>query len=436
MSFINVKIKYIDYERSGMLMTSKLNYYKVFNLGIGFFVVSMVWAAYNAYMPIILGNFTDGMKISLFAGKFSIESNGIIGFIMSWDNIINFLFLPIIGTLSDNTRTRIGRRMPYILIGMPLSGILYALLPIQNSFLSLIIVDILFNIVMATYRSPVVALMPDIVLPENRSKANGVINLMGGLGSLLIFLIGSQLYKLNTAYPFFLATILSFIVPIILILTIKEPKEYEENKNERQNIFKSIFQVVTDKNKSPLFTLLSIFMMILGFSAVETFFTRYAKVALNVDPSLSSFSMSFYAGFFLLAAIPAGFIATKIGKKKTMIIGTFGMALIFLLFMNVRQFSIIEILMPIMGILNALFTINSYPLVVSFTTPEKIGTYTGLYYSSSSLASIISPIFFGFLMDKIGFTSLYLSAAICMAIACFLVILVKETTQKTNNSIA
>jgi len=204
-------------------MSLRLNYFKIFNLGLGFMVISMIWAAYNAYMPIFLGNFT--------------KSNTLIGFVMSWDNIANLFILPIFGALSDNTRTPIGRRMPYILISMPLAGILYALLPLQTKLLSLLIIDLLFNIVVATYRTPMVALMPDIVEEEHRSKANGVINFMGGLGSLMIFFIGSQLYKINKAYPFFLSGILSLIIPIVLFLTIKEPKIVINEEKKRNRVF-------------------------------------------------------------------------------------------------------------------------------------------------------------------------------------------------------
>jgi len=386
-------------------MSSRLNYFKIFDLGLGFMVISMIWAAYNAYMPIFLGNFT--------------KSNTLIGFVMSWDNIANIFILPFLGILSDKTRTRIGRRMPYILVSMPLAGVLYALLPLQTKLLSLLVIDFLFNIVVATYRTPMVALMPDIVEEEHRSKANGVINFMGGLGSLIIFFIGSQLYKINKAYPFFLSGILSLIIPIILFLTIKESKIVIEGKKEKQSILKLQFlaTVVKNQNKEPFYTLLSIFMAIAGFAAVETFFTRYCKIALGIDESVSSFTMGFYALAFLVFALPAGFIATKIGKRKTMMIGAFGQGILFLIFMMACDFRTIQILMPFAGMFNALFTINSYPIVVSYTSAEKIGTYTGLYYFFSSLAAIVTPSSFGAIMDFIGFNKLFLAASICLFIS-------------------
>jgi len=391
---------------------AKLNYKQTFLLGLGFMVVSMIWAGYNAYMPIFLGRYTN--------------SNTLIGFVMVWDNIANIILLPIIGAVSDNTRTRIGRRMPYIIIGMPLAGITYALLPLQKSFLTLIAIDLVFNIIIATYRTPVVALMPDITLEEHRSKANGVINFMGGLGSLVMFFIGSQLYKANNAYPFFLVAILSLIVPVVLFLGIKEPKMYDLKKTQKQNIFKALFFVIRDKNKTPFLTLLSIFTLIAGFSSIETFFTRYAEIALKINPSVSSFSLGFYSIAFIVFALPAGFIATKIGKKYAMMIGALGSVPVLLIFATVTNFHVFQILLPIAGALNAMFTINSYPLVVSYTSSEKTGTYTGLYYLFSSLAAIIAPPVFGSLMDFVSFNMLFVAGATSMFISFIFLIFVKS----------
>ncbi|MGB9780762.1 MFS transporter [Caldanaerobacter sp.] len=397
---------------------SSLNYFKIFNLGLGFMVVSMIWAAYNAYMPIFLGNFT--------------KSNTLIGFVMSWDNIANLFILPVFGALSDNTKTPIGRRMPYILVGMPLAGILYMLLPLQTKLWTLLIVDLMFNIVVASYRTPLVALMPDIVEEQHRSKANGVINFMGGLGALIIFFIGSQLYKLNKAYPFFLSGILSLAIPFILFLTIKEPKEFvNQEKKERQSIVKALIEVTIDEDKRPFYTLLSIFAMIAGFAAVETFFTRYCKIALGIDESISSFTMGFYALAFLVFALPSGFVASKIGKRKTMMIGAFGQAVLFLVFMFVKDFRVIQILMPFAGLFNALFTINSYPLVVSYTSAAKIGTYTGLYYFFSSLAAIVTPSTFGAIMDYIGVNKLFLAASISVFISFTFLWMIGRRDEKT-----
>ncbi len=246
---------------------------------------------------------------------------------------------------------------------------------------------------------------------------------MGGLGSLVMFFIGSQLYKANDAYPFFFVAILSFIVPVVLLIRIKEPKIY--GKSQKQSIFKSFLFVVKDKNRAPFFTLLSIFALIAGFSSIETFFTRYAEIALKINPAVSSFSLGFYSIAFIAFALPSGFIATKIGKKYAMMIGALGSVPTLLIFATVTNFWVFEILLPIAGALNAMFTINSYPLVVSYTSSESMGTYTGLYYLFSSLASIIAPPVFGFLMDFVSFNMLFVAGAASMFLSFILLIFVK-----------
>jgi len=157
----------------------KLNYKQTFIIGFGFFASSLAWSMYNVYVPILLENY--------------ITSTLLIGLIMTIDNAFGVVFQPFFGALSDKTNTRHGRRMPYILIGIPICAVAFSLIPFTWSLASLMAVVIIFNFVMSTWRAPVVALMPDITPPSLRSKANGVINLMGGLGSL--FYLFSNLFK-------------------------------------------------------------------------------------------------------------------------------------------------------------------------------------------------------------------------------------------------
>ncbi|MBE3553847.1 MAG: MFS transporter [Thermicanus sp.] len=399
-------------------MRERLQFGKIFILGTGFMVISMIWAAYNSYMPIFLGRYTD--------------SNTFIGFVMVWDNVANLILLPIIGALSDRTYTRLGRRMPYIVIGMPLAGLLYILLPHMATLptiFGLLAMDLVFTIIVALYRSPVVALMPDIVPEARRSEANGIINLMGGLGALIMFFLGSQLYNMDPSYPFLFVGILSLLIPFLLFLTIREPaaayrKEREIRRGEP--LFRSLGRLVSAKEKGPLFTLLAIFFMTAGFGAVETFFTRYTKLVLGIPEGTSSFTLGFYALSFLIFSLPAGWIGARIGKRKMMITGALLLGLLILLFSSVHNFTLIQILLPVAGILNALFSINSYPMVVSFTNERQVGTYTGFYYFFSSLAAILSPPLFGWVVDRTGFTSLFIVSGISILWAGLIMMRVPE----------
>jgi MFS family permease len=161
---------------------------KEFILGFGFFAISLCASLYDSFVPVFLHRFIDKAWL--------------IGFLMTMDNYIGLILQPFVGALSDRTDTRLGRRMPYIVVCMPVAAVLVSLIPNHWSLPSLLVIIVVYNVIMAAFRSPTIALMPDITPPHLRSKANGVINLMGGLGAVIAYLVGSRLYTVNEAYPF------------------------------------------------------------------------------------------------------------------------------------------------------------------------------------------------------------------------------------------
>ena len=399
----------------------QLNYKKTFLLGFGFFAINVAWALYNSYVPIFLGEF--------------IASNAIIGFIMTLDNYAGLFLQPIFGTLSDRTRTRFGRRMPYLLVGMPLAALFVSLVPHYWSLASLIVIIVSLNLVMASFRSPTVALMPDITHESLRSKANGIINLMSGMGAIIAFLVGSRLYLKNSGYPFYMASILMIISILILYFTIKEKRDslnYDEAPAPRTkaDTNKESAGIFSRQNRSILLLLAAIFFWFTSFNAVETFFTRYGKNFLGVNEAIASSKLTFYSLAMVAFAIPAGIIATRIGKKKTIFIG---LVLIILLFGGLfysTDINTIGYLFIIAGISATLIHINSYPLVVSMTTSSNIGRFTGYYYLASSLANIVSPPLAGGLMDIFGYGILFKYAVVGFILALVCLLMVKTPSEK------
>ncbi|NLC67172.1 MAG: SLC45 family MFS transporter, partial [Clostridium sp.] len=225
-------------------MGSKLNYKKTFLLGFGFFAISITWSVYNAFMPLLLGKF--------------IVSSALIGFIMTIDNYLALFIQPAVGFYSDKIKTRFGKRMPFIMVGMPLAAFFTFLIPISNSMITLIFALVFMNLSMSIYRSPVIALMPDITPTKNRSKANGIINLMGGIGSLTAYIIGGKLYDMNESYPFVLSAFLILISFIVLFIGIKEKRDViaYQQVEEESNLFQGMGVVLKDKNTT--FLLLAI----------------------------------------------------------------------------------------------------------------------------------------------------------------------------------
>ncbi len=238
----------------------KLDYGKTFLLGFGFFGISLVWSIYNSYVPVFL------------ARDFGLAA-GMVGVVMTLDNIAALFIMPLIGVASDATRTRIGRRMPYLLIGAPIAAIAFLFVPLANSLTLLMASIIVMLLAMAVFRTPTVALMPDITPSPLRSKANAVINVMGGIAALLAFFVGSKLYDMGRPIPFWISAVRLVLAVLIVVWKIKEPKEYTEAAAEKVSPFRDLKQVWTEGGSSAMFLLGAIFFWFLGYAAIEAFFT-------------------------------------------------------------------------------------------------------------------------------------------------------------------
>lgn len=394
----------------------KLDYKKTFLLGFGFFAISLTWSVYNSFVPDFLRKFT--------------ESKFLIGFIMTLDNYAGLFLQPLFGSLSDRTHTRFGRRMPYLLIGMPIAAVIVCIIPLYWSMLSLIVSIVSLNLVMASFRSPTIALMPDLTPEPLRSKANGIINLMGGVGGAMAFLVGSFLYKMNNAYPFYMASFFIILSIIILYFNIREQRDSLNYFNGPVDREREDGRAKGGSGKidwNVIMLLLAIFSWFVGYNAVETFFTLYGKEYLHVGVDVAARKFFYFTVTMILFAVPAGLIATRIGKKKTIMTG---LALIILTFgglMFSRSINAIGYMFLFAGAFWALININSYPLVVSMTDDSNIGRYTGYYYLFSSLAAIVSPPLVGKLIDWWGYRVLFTYSVIAFVIAFIFMMLVKQT---------
>ncbi len=341
--------------------TDRLSYFKAAFLGLGFLIVTATWTLYNSFVPIFLKNF--------------IASETIIGFIMTFDNIAAITIQPYFGALSDKTNTRFGHRLPYLMIGIPIAAVFYGLIPFAQTLWLMLVFIVIMNFGMSVFRSPVIALMPDLTPSKLRSKANGVINFMGGVGAILAFLFGSKMYEVNPALPFVLFSALMILVLILFMFKLREPQR--PTTDENVSIIRVIKDVFTADNRVVLNVLFAIFFWFFGYSAVETFFTLYGKEFLLIRESEAAMSLTFFSLTFVLFAIPSGIIATSIGRRKTILTGISGLILIFAVLIFMKDMLIIRILLFIGGIFWAMININSYPMVVE-KAGENIGAYTGL----------------------------------------------------------
>lgn len=382
---------------------NKLNYKKTFLLGFGFFAISVMWSIYNPFVQKILSNY--------------ISSTAIIGFIMTIDNYFAIFIQPAVGTISDRINTRFGKRMPFIMIGMPLAFVFIILLANYTGLWTLILFLVLTNLSMSIFRSPVISLMPDITHKENRSKSNGIINFMGGIGAVVAYFIGSKLWDMNQKYPFYLAAGLMLISFIVLFIFIKEKRdviEYEKNE-KKVGLFEGFNTIMKTKNvRSLLFAICSWFI---AYQGIEALFTLYGENYLGLKTSVVTSSFTFISLSFLIFAIPAGIVGTKLGKKKTISFGVFGLMLSFLIIAFLKDIWLIRGMFAICGFFWAMININSYPFVTDMAPKGQIGIFTGMYYLFSSIAAIVSPPLLGLIIDLIGYKYMFFYGTIFLAAA-------------------
>lgn len=391
----------------------KLNYKRTILIGLAFMSISAFWQMYDNEIPKILKN-TFGMGETL------------TGAIMAIDNVLALFLLPIFGSLSDKVNTKIGRRMPFILIGTALTCALLVILPIANHTvnLPLFICGLFFVLIcMGTYRSPAVALMPDLTPKPLRSKANAVINLMGAVGGVFTLIMIKLLVGSSTNpnyFPLFLSVgVVMAVSVIVLYLTIKENKlrkereeleiaeglveEEEEptNENAGQKLPKDVF-------RSLCFILASVAFWFIAYNAVTTAFSRYAEQVWGLKGGGYANCLLVATVAAIISYIPIGSIASKIGRKKTIIIGV---ALLGLCFFAAGLFDtysdIMVVFFCIIGFAWAAIGVNSYPMVVEIASAGDVGKYTGLYYTFSMTAQVITPILSGWLLENIGYRTLF-----------------------------
>ncbi|MBC7123530.1 MAG: MFS transporter, partial [Pseudothermotoga sp.] len=224
---------------------------KLWLLGFGFFGINTIWPLYNAFVPIFLKSF--GL------------SSFVVGVYMTIDNIFALLLSPYVGALSDQTKTKLGKRKPYILIGAPLAAMFFLLIPtswLRGNFSAITFSIVFMNLAMALFRSPLIALMPDTTAPQFRSQANGIINFMGGLGAMLAYLSGRFLYELSPMGPFLVGSLLLLVSNMLVVLFVREPAHSgvkakisfkETVRRSNVELLENLKEVFLSKDKSLFF---------------------------------------------------------------------------------------------------------------------------------------------------------------------------------------
>ena len=532
----------------------KLNYKRTLLVGFAFFLICAFWQAYDAIVPLMLTN------------KFGM-SQGASGIIMSLDNILALFMLPLFGALSDKSKSRFGKRTPFILIGTICAIVCFVSLTFvdqaqlnkvktdkqalwdyantmtvenkendsvidasaetsivlrdyaarlfyntdydsltadkqaelvqkyanlgydsvytydketktyavydskadvpdglrsKNTYVALVssaenlfahnvtatspwtlvlfIVFLLMTLIsMAVFRSPAVALMPDVTVKPLRSKANAIINLMGTAGGILVLLLGmvfgtGKVQNQMMPYTWYVAAVCGImaVALAVFILTVREPawnaemletqaKLDEDNPEERDetvvevadqenlNEVADVPQSKSASNKlskgkltSLILILASVALWFIGYNAITSKYSVYAVNELNKDYNTTLLIAQAAA---VVAYIPVGMIASKLGRKRTILIGVALLTAAFFGAIFVTASSptwLLIVLFALAGIAWATINVNSFPMVVELAKGSTIGKYTGYYYTASMAAQIVTPILSGYLMQAFG----------------------------------
>ncbi len=385
----------------------KLNYKRTILIGFAFMSILAFWQFYDQVIPYILE--------SVF-GLNTFTANAF----MSVDNVLAVFMLPLFGMLSDKTKTKLGKRTPYILYGTIGAVILMCVLVVfekSRNFTGFIIALMALLVVMATYRSPAVAYMPDVTEKPLRSKGNAIINLVGYIGGIfativMMFMLksetnadGQKVYTSSFTPVFLVIAAFMLVSVLIMVFAVKENKVLAEtnikdeeiaDNGEKQKLSKPVV-------KSLVLILVSVFLWYTAYNAVTTSFSRYCINIWNVDLGTSSGYLTVATVAAIAAFVPLGFLSGKLGRKKAVLLGIVLMTICYTIAIFIRQETpVMYLIFGLVGVGWASINVNSFPMVVEMCTGSDVGKYTGYYYTFSMAAQIVTPLLSGLLIDRLG----------------------------------
>ena len=397
-----------------------------FLIGFGFFTMGLMDPLYDTYVPIFLSRYLSKMSL--------------VGFFMTLDNVLAIFLIPLVSAWSDNTYTKLGRRMPYILVLLPLTAFLFGAIPYATevSLVALLVTLILLNVTKQSVRGPVVALMPDTIPADYRSEANGVINTMGGIASIVGTIGLARLMDLDITLPilgptkdklpFPLGGLFVILAVILLFIFIREKQpDAKETQEQKVPILESFRNVAAQKDKSALYILIAIFLWFLGYQGVLPFIGKYSVDVLRTSSGMAALAAGMVGIAYAIFAIPSGYVAHRFGRKKTirtclLVISILTLLLFFHKWITAGLSNSLRLgsfwaIMFLFGIFWVSIITNSFSMLWQMAEWGTIGIYTGLYYTASQAAAILGPVLTGVIIDIFGYQGIFLFCTICMICA-------------------
>ncbi len=470
--------------------TGKLHRPRTILTGFGFLASSIAWAIYDPYITKILERLLNASTmISQWSAKLNemfpvlakfAESQGenvvgadggitlvplFIGIIMTFDNIFGVIFQPTFGKLSDRCHSKLGKRRPFIVFGAPVSAFLFAIIPwvaLSGSLPLTMLFIILFVFSMSLWRAPVVALMPALTPPHLRSEGNAIINLMGGIGSAIGMFAGTIVGGIYSAitkttitpenenltfpYVFLTGAIVMVIGMLVILFFVKEPsskleavaanniamdeaakRKAEKAAKKEEKALRKQQKLSKSERRSLICMLCGLFFLFCGTNAITTFFALFAAEVLGKTTAQATIMTTLFAVCSAVAAIPAGYMGKKLGRKNTILIGLAMFMAVFGVYVITGSMTLIWVALVFGGFANMLITVNTLPLVLEIGGNDKVGTFTGYYYTATFSAQIASPIVYGVVRMLSGtYMSLFVYSPIMFALSLLFIFFVKH----------
>ncbi len=378
-------------------------YGRIWLIGAGFLGVQVAFTLYNAFLPLLYREFFD--------------STAAIGLLMGTDNLVGLLLIPVVGAWSDRINSRLGRRLPFMLVAVPIAALSFAGIPYAANVLwTLIVVEVVFTAAMHSYRGPVISLMPDHVPPERRSTGNGIINLMGGAGVLIAFGGLSLLYDIDPRLPFGIGAVILVVTLGVVYLSAERHPPYVDDQIDTgaRPIGDAIagFKVLLSRpNRGQFLVLAAMLTYFIGFAGLDAMFPIYGVEELGLTEGRAAFILTFFAGSFLLFALVAGMLGTRYGKIPTMLAGLAILPVLFLAATPVRSATVIGGLFIVGGFAWGLVNVQAMPLVADLGGRDRIGFYVGMYYLFTMFGQMLGPFILGSAMDLVGNQGMFYAGA-------------------------
>jgi MFS family permease len=379
-------------------------YGRIWWLGVGFLGIQLAFAVYNSFLPLLYREFLD--------------SRALIGLLMGTDNLVGLLLIPVVGAWSDRVNSPLGRRLPFVVVGIPLAALTLFAIPFAAALLwTLIVTEVVFTAAMHLYRGPMAAMILDHTPPPRRSTSSGIAQLLGNLGVLISFAALARLYDVDRRLPFGLgAVVLTATLAVVWSRAERFPPHVDHTPvaaaNPVAETVRGIRRLTDPRHRGALLVLVALLVTYVGFAGLQAMFTIYGVETLGLSEGRSASLLTAFAASFLVFALAAGMLGTRFGTIPTMLAGLATLPVLFLVAATVREPTRLAIVLALAGAAWPLFGVPAVALAADLGGRDRIGFFIGLYYAFTMTGQMIGPFVLGTSMDLFGNASMWVTAAV------------------------